>query len=134
MPLRAFQLFVFLFLVCSCTWGQNALKLLNDCKGVPEGGRATIDDVVCLTYLDGFVSGLRMAQLSYTGSANGQPSMARVSLVCLPTEGIAPEQTRRIVVKYVNDHPESLHEHRDIIVLVALMNAFPACIQPPESK
>jgi hypothetical protein len=121
-----------LLLACTCVSGQTAEELLSNCeKGVPQGTQPTAKDLSCVAFLKGFVSGLHAAQLVYTGSVNGQAPMARVNVVCLPKEGISPEETRRIVVKYMQDYPEELHQHEDIAVLVALMKAFPACKQQP---
>lgn len=47
---------------------------------------------------------------------------------CLPRNYAAGE-LKEVVVKYLNDHPEKLHESRGVVVGVALHNAFP-CPQP----
>jgi hypothetical protein len=43
---------------------------------------------------------------------------------CLTTE-IKTSQAVRIVVKYLNDHPEQLHHDDSLLVVVALKTAFP---------
>lgn len=45
--------------------------------------------------------------------------------VCFPEQGIAVEQAVRVVLKYLNDHPEKLHMDDAILVAVALADAFP---------
>ena len=45
--------------------------------------------------------------------------------VCFPKEGIANEQAVRIVVKYLKDNPNRLHENEIALIMIALMHAYP---------
>jgi hypothetical protein len=131
LPKICYQLLVCLLLALTCASAQSADQLLGDCeKGVPQGDRPTAKDLSCLAFLKGFVSGIHIIQLAYTAPVQGAP-ITPFSIVCLPKEGVSPEQARRIVVKYLRDHPEELHVHEEIAVLVAFMTAFPGCKQQP---
>jgi len=44
---------------------------------------------------------------------------------CLPEAGVQTGQGIRIVVKYLKEHPEFLHNERLFLVSQALMDAFP---------
>jgi hypothetical protein len=46
-------------------------------------------------------------------------------LFCLPQEGIRVSQGMRIVVHYLETHPERLHLHQRVLVIEALRDAFP---------
>ena len=51
-------------------------------------------------------------------------SLQEVGLVC-GVEEVTMEQQRRVVVKYLNDHPEDLHQHPLSQVQKAFIGAFP---------
>lgn len=46
-------------------------------------------------------------------------------LFCTPPEGISNGQAVRIVNKYLQEHPEQLHEEEYFLVIKALREAFP---------
>ena len=50
---------------------------------------------------------------------------AGVNLFCLPNGGISTQQAARIVLKYLNDHPEELHREPRTLVYLSLYNAYP---------
>jgi len=123
--MRFHLLIAVLSIACSCARGQSAERraedLLNDCTKGPSA-----EGVACLAYLNGFVNGIAAVQSLYTSPAGAQP-LASVKIVCLPSDGISGEQARRIVVKYMEDHPEQLHMREMAIVVAALATAFPPC-------
>jgi len=45
--------------------------------------------------------------------------------VCFPKKGISVGQAVRIVVKYLNEHPEDLHAYEAILVMKAFYQAYP---------
>ena len=47
------------------------------------------------------------------------------ALFCLPSKAITGGQAARMVVKYLKEHPERLHEKYIILVGAALREAFP---------
>jgi hypothetical protein len=93
-----------------------------------DGGSQLTDDernsgYVCAGYLtgfeDGFTSGVEIMKEKsrYTGSSR--------SLFCIPPNNVPLKQVLRIVVKWLQDHPEDLHLPSDWLVTAALVNAFP---------
>jgi len=61
------------------------------------------------------------------GYVNGVTDMmiALVPNATCPPQGVLLDQTTRIVIKYLADHPEELHEPGAAIVMSALAKAFP---------
>jgi hypothetical protein len=43
---------------------------------------------------------------------------------CIP-EGISTSQLAKVVVKYLDEHPEKLHEHRGTLLAYTFMKYFP---------
>jgi hypothetical protein len=50
--------------------------------------------------------------------------LGKKALFCTP-KAITNGQAARIVVKYLREHPEKLHEHDSLLAIEALMKAFP---------
>lgn len=46
-------------------------------------------------------------------------------LFCFPSNGIKNKQSVKIVVKYLEEHPEKLHLHNTDLVISAYREAFP---------
>jgi hypothetical protein len=117
-----------LFPACGCAWGQTAERraedLLSDCTKGPSA-----EGIACLAYLNGFATGIAAVQSIYTSNVKGTP-ITQVKVIRLPSEGISAEQTRKIAVKYLNDHPEQLHLSEMAEVLAALGTALPPCKKP----
>ena len=134
--------FVLLFLFPSMyVWGQSdsmagrAEDLLGYCKSKFADGslspgeakaaaaNASAADAVagmrCVAYLAGFVHGTLSIQTA-DNTMRGVPNV-----ICYPPVGISTEQTRRIVVKWLEDHPERLHNEAALEVFFAILNAFP---------
>jgi hypothetical protein len=70
--------------------------------------------VGCLSYLEG------VKQLLYK-----QESITQERNICFPDTGISNGQAARIVVNYLNEHPEKLQEHKLNLVLESFSHAFP---------
>ena len=74
-------------------------------------------------YCLGFVNGImEMATDTAVTLVN---SDHRTSLPCAPAEGLTTGQAVRVVLKYLNLHPETLHKSAQLLVVVALREAFP---------
>lgn len=129
------------FLAASLLFGSYALgqdagrgtdraeDFLKQCKGesrgvgTPEAVKETLGLLDCLSYLRGFIDGSRLTQMTLA-SLDSAP---KVNFICYPSEGISNEQARRIVVKFIEDHPGALHLNKTAMVFGALANAFPPC-------
>jgi hypothetical protein len=97
-------------------------ELLRDCAGIETLGETTapIDRRVaalsCVNYIEGFVEGHDSV------AAITRPAARR--WFCLP-KGVTIYQVASVVRKFLQDHPERLHERAAILTGVALLRAFP---------
>ena len=112
--LRAIVLLVLLSVSSSLLIAQSSLPayaedLLHSCsaQNLPSG------QLVCQLYLKGFLDGL-----------HAEPGSNRISTVCLREE-FSMDQIKRVVVKWLENHPEKLHWYLAQAVRVALEEAFP---------
>ena len=103
----------------------TGVELLAQCEltlGVGTGSTndQPIDRGFAIGYCIGLVSGVS-ATANYAGD---------IPLVCEPDGQITTGQEVRIVVKFLQDHPEQLHGLDSSLVFAALQTAFP-CGQAP---
>jgi hypothetical protein len=114
-------------------------SLLSACKkdiARTEGATLSNADkargLMCAAYIKGFVEGhdtiaIRLAKRQYGGKvANSNVETFR--LFCYP-ETIAVPQLTRVVIRYLEQHPETLHLHPVLTVTAALREAFPCQLQ-----
>ncbi len=66
----------------------------------------------------------RAACAGYLLGFNDLQSVASLDAYCLPS-GVTLEQTKHVVVKFLRDNPQRLHEPIARLVLKALQTAFP---------
>lgn len=102
----------------------SANALLSSCtmtvKIADESYRNTItnDDLQtsmeCLNYLAGFRDGLQVLKDGFKAN----------SPVCIPTEA-TNGQLARVLVVFMREHPEQLHEYRAFVATWAFTKAFP---------
>lgn len=73
---------------------------------------------------------LGMTGLKFDGP-NGIPAAAVNMLdpVCIPDQATVL-QLARVVVKWLGDHPERLHEAQSVLIVKALQDAFPCKSEP----
>jgi Rap1a immunity proteins len=71
-----------------------------------------------------WIRGAMLSMLMAVEWQLSQPTATARFLPCLP-DGTGSEQAIRIVVKYLNSHPEKLHKDAHILVVEALREAFP---------
>lgn len=48
-----------------------------------------------------------------------------IQFICLPKRGMSNTAVRRVVIKYLKNHPEQLNETARSVIFDALKNAFP---------
>jgi hypothetical protein len=75
---------------------------------------ASSEEHACQWYLKGFVDGL-----------GAEPGSAKIITICFPEEGFSIGQVRRVVLTWLDDHPEKLHLYAAEAVRTALEKAFP---------
>ena len=59
---------------------------------------------------------------SYIVFSTRDPSLR---VYCMPTEGFSIAQARRVVIQWLEAHPQRLHEEARILIFHALADAFP---------
>ncbi len=109
--------------------------LLSACKqGVARTEGATLSNfdkargLMCAAYIKGFVEGhdtmaILLATRQYGGKA-ANSKMETFRLFCYP-ETVAVQQLTRVVIRYLEQHPETLHLPPVLTVTEALREAFP---------
>jgi len=115
---RAIIALVILFALVSQAMGANGNDLLpkrNLALDTDKRGPYWMERGYCV----GFVEGV----LSTSNIYKALPNTPR--LFCFPPAGVSNEQMIRVVVKYLENHPEQLHFDASILVLTALKEAFP---------
>lgn len=80
-------------------------------------------------FADGWCIGWISSVLAFTQIANEWSDFTKtkpaLTQFCLPKDGIPVIQGVRIVLRYLNAHPEQLHENGMSLTLAGLINAFP---------
>jgi len=71
----------------------------------------------------------RLAGVKLTGPEKARELAVQTALICIPDGKVPVAQLARIVVKWLRDHPERLHEPKSVLALEALSGAFP-CTAP----
>ena len=107
--------------------GQQAIDLMRDCQGRGSNYDAAVqsnmpdpkffgnyDVLICIGYIAG-ISDLNALNRGVFGR----------SFFCFPGAGLSAEQQVLVVVKWMRDHPEQLHESRRMAVVGAFAQAFP---------
>jgi len=92
------------------------LKEICDWKNNPR----RISKLPCLLFIQGVVYGFDMGML--TESNNDRNAIKKN--MCIPKD---KNQWTTIVKKYLEDHPEKLHEQGASLVISSLATAFPSC-------
>jgi hypothetical protein len=91
-------------------------KLMLDSKEIMNAGRL---EVLGAGQCIGKVAGVRNT-LVYLSDMEATPK-----LLCANGAFITNDQSVRIVVKYLIDHPKDLHMEPTALIMMALMDAFP---------
>jgi len=90
------------------------VSFLDNEGNVPSNVENTFAAGFCL----GMAQGITNMNLAY------QYTMQK-TLFCLPTGGIQNSQAVRVIVKYLKEHPEQLHEQEGSLAIIAFIQAFP---------
>lgn len=97
--------------------GSSGMSLLAMCEDAEGKKPLTTDSASCASYIIGSVD----ASLFWNPMQDD--GTGRVGF-CAP-EPVTYLQYVAVVVKFLRDHPERLHESRQLLVQVALREAFP---------
>lgn len=106
----------------------DGAEFLPDCQNILEKSESREYDSFSTGYCLGVIQGTWDALFvaSARVAAIGQESLLKM---CPPEENISGDQAVRIVVKYLEDHPEELHIPLTYLVHRAFVAAFP-CNSP----
>lgn len=122
---------LFLMISIFCTLSASALAqttgrdLLHKCEVIThlQSEQNSTDSLAyglyCMGYVTGILDLIEDAQIQ-----SGTPSNEGFH-VCLPNTGITNEETTRVVVKWLQDHPAKLHIPAPQAVVAALKLAYP---------
>lgn len=104
--------------------GNKLLERCRDVQVVLDGGRVGLDGKptdagFCMGYIGGVKDGLWSAQIM------AEKQGASGTGVCLPRLSIEHGQAVRVVLKWLKDHPNRLHENSVVLTLSAFQEAFP---------
>ncbi|WP_047528498.1 Rap1a/Tai family immunity protein [Pseudomonas sp. 11/12A] len=109
----------------ACLAAQSAMadgnKLLKECReGIVyvDGGREP-ENLFGVGQCMGVIQGT-IDTLDLTHALLNSPK-----IVCLPSGGLETLQVMKIVVKYLNEHPDRLHLNESGLISTALMVSFP---------
>src|SRR5258706_9640323 len=76
---------------------------------------------LCLGYIAGFIDGYNIG----TETEKSQTGLSHPAF-CLPAkEPLPASQALRIVVKWLNDHPERLQQPKQVLITLAFKETFP---------
>jgi len=98
-------------------------KLLDSCKDYPRASQLTaeVDRVkvmYCVGYVGGFTDGLIVSK-GLMKDKSGPPN------VCAPEQGVQHGQAVLVVLKWLNEHPNLLHQDAPLLITLALEEGFP---------
>ena len=98
--------------------GMDLLRACNAIINAEEGNEVSMEDQLFLLLWTGYLAGFNDAALLLN-------SVVSHGIYCLPPAGIVNDQMVRVVKKYLDEHPEELHQSARILILFALREAFP---------
>jgi hypothetical protein len=96
-------------------------QLVSDCKNSETA--FGFDEGKCIAFVIGVENGFEMA---YVVQGIQKP-------ICLPS-GVTNGQAVKVVVKFMKNHPEDLHQPAVSLTLKALIEAFPCHVEPGKPK
>ncbi len=111
---------------------KDGNSLLSHCnrfvRVLDSEGTEAQSALACVMYISGFRDGynatIATAALKIYGVKQGPRKLNNVHTYCRP-EKLPHGQFIRIVVRYLQQHPEQLHYSASLLILQALKEAFP---------
>jgi len=96
---------------------MDGSMLLEKC----ETSSPSVDKTECF----GYVAGVMDASATMLDSLRAASPTKVPPIYCLPTGGIQMGQAVRVTSKWLKDHPEKRHLRGDLLVMMAMRDAFP---------
>lgn len=94
---------------------ERSDELLWACNGEASTTEAVLQRMHCIGYVVGVFDG---AQIIFGMNPENK-------MICSPEQGMSADQQIRIVTKWLEKHPEELHQSARTSILMAFMDAFP---------
>jgi len=103
---------------------QTGIELLKECQSATKDASGmssleAMDGAHCLGYISGIEATLGLWEYRSNKAKGPLPPPA-----CIPDE-VTGLELAKVVVKYLNDHPNQLHEDYFTLVLLAFSQAYP---------
>lgn len=120
----------FLFLSCCLALALTTVCSPQDSSGYMDGNMllekcdpasSSLDKTECL----GYVAGVMDAAVTMLDSLKAASPTKVPPMYCLPTGGVQLGQAGRVTLKWLKDHPEKHHLRGDVLVMMAMSDAFP---------
>jgi hypothetical protein len=80
-------------------------------------------DLGKVNHCSGYLLGLKDMQTIWN-ETNKSYNRSDLSLICIPPEATVFE-LMKVVIKYLDDHPANLHDEKGLVVMKALLVAYP---------
>jgi hypothetical protein len=125
MKIKSLALLCLVALSFTAPQSKAALSLNsgNDLKELCQATSKTgpVNELICLTYLMGFLSGFTFGQAEIMGT--NYVNRKDVRRICLP-ERATVGQVREVVLKFSREHPEILHESPEELLIGTFVKYF----------
>jgi Rap1a immunity proteins len=103
---------------------RTGIKLLEECQlATKSTSDLTNSEMPKAVHCFGYLSGTSDT-LVFWGEANRRSKGGTPPPACIP-ESATTGELARVVVKYLNDHPNRLHLNYGVLVILALEDAYP---------
>jgi hypothetical protein len=114
-------------------------ELLHTCadglRGIDQASRSiNAQQVMSAGWCTGYILGVQDGYVRRLIDTHTGVAELVAFGICHPPEGVAHEQSLRIVVKHLREHPQHLHLSGELLVIEAMRAAFPcpAPATPPQ--
>lgn len=99
--------------------GSYYLRVCSAAVKMSDGKELTQEEnlgaLYCVSYISGFLDSMSLTAKFTKGKRT----------VCTPERGVSNDQAVRLLVKYLRENPEILHESGRMSLYLALQKAFP---------
>jgi len=130
MRLRKFVIGAILILTCGYSDSARAQALSGDQLLFMLTGEASssfqtnVNRYRAMGYIQGLLD-------SYTVFSTRDPSL---NIYCMPVKGVSSSQARKVIIKWLEEHPQRLDEQARLLVFHALAEAYPCITQKLSPK
>jgi len=101
----------------------TGIELLEECKDVEKYPHATQQQAIKASHCLGYINGLTDT-IGWWNADNRHRHVKVSPLGCL-SHTASMQEFAMVVVKYLEDHPNKLHEEYGLLVTLALHDAYP---------